>query len=134
MILMTIRNLTMVLMVRRSRFLQQYIMKYFCVANNADIPDEDPDLSNSPWGWDEPDAHLTAHGHRHHGRFRGVPPPWNIFPGGLPSRHGIIPIPAYRSHRSQVQPRGNDDGTNPLLRRTDRPAELSGQGRGPSTE
>lgn len=52
----------------------------------------------------------------------------------MPSRHGIVPIPSYRLQRSQVPPRGNDDGTNPLLVRTDRGPEAPGQRRGATNE
>ncbi|KDE79157.1 E3 ubiquitin-protein [Aspergillus oryzae 100-8] len=48
-------------------------------------------------------------------------------------RHGIVPIQPYRFHRTQVPARGNDDGTNPLLVRTDRGPE-AGQSRGPGNE
>lgn len=65
---------------------------------------------------------------------RGIPPPWNIFPGGgLPTRHDLLPIPQYRTHRTQGASRGNDDGTNPLLRRNDRSPE-AGERRGPGNE
>ena len=52
----------------------------------------------------------------------------------LPGRHGIVPIPSYRLQRTQVPPRGNDDGTNPLLVRTDRGADAPGQRRGGANE
>lgn len=65
-------------------------------------------------------------------RFRGVPPPpWTI---GMPNRHGVVPIPPYRSQRAQIPPRGGDDGTNPLLIRNDRPGDAPRQGRGANTE
>ncbi|KGY15381.1 hypothetical protein PABG_11686 [Paracoccidioides brasiliensis Pb03] len=77
------------------------------------------------------DPAMDHHRH-HHGQFRGIPPPpWSMFSGGLGNRHGIIPIPSYRAHRNQVPPRGNDDGTNPLLRRNDRPADSMPGSRGP---
>lgn len=43
----------------------------------------------------------------------------------VPNRHGIVPIQPYRFHRTQIPARGNDDGTNPLLVRTDRGAETA---------
>ncbi|KAL4909049.1 hypothetical protein BDW74DRAFT_174265 [Aspergillus multicolor] len=87
--------------------------------------DDDDDLVD-PWGWDGDEPPLPR-GHHHH-RFRGGSnPAWAAVTGMLPSRHGIVPIPSYRLPRTQVPPRGNDDGTNPLLIRTDRDA--SGQRR-----
>lgn len=43
----------------------------------------------------------------------------------VPNRHGIVPIQPYRFHRTQIPARGTDDGTNPLLVRTDRSAETA---------
>ncbi|OJJ40648.1 hypothetical protein ASPWEDRAFT_102518 [Aspergillus wentii DTO 134E9] len=83
-----------------------------------------------PWGW-EADEPPLPRGHHHH-RFRGPPPAWVT--GIMPSRHGIVPIQPYRLHRTQVPARGNDDGTNPLLVRTDRGPEATGQPRGAGNE
>lgn len=47
----------------------------------------------------------------------------------MPNRPGIVPIPSYRLQRAQVPPRGNDDGTNPLLLRNERSSEAPGQRR-----
>ncbi|EAW10523.1 E3 ubiquitin-protein ligase TOM1 [Aspergillus clavatus NRRL 1] len=92
--------------------------------------DDDDDLID-PWGWDGDEAAL----HRgHHQRFRGTQPAWAAVTGMMPNRHGIVPIQPYRFHRTQVPSRGNDDGTNPLLVRTDRGAETTGQPRGPGNE
>lgn len=52
----------------------------------------------------------------------------------MSNRHGIIPIPPYRSHRGQITSRNTDDGTNPLLIRSDRGPEVPGQARGAGTE
>lgn len=72
------------------------------------------------------------HNRHQHGRFRGIPPPpWSMFSGGLSNRHGIIPIPGYRTHRTQIPSRGNDDGSNPLLRRNDRTTDVTRRSRGP---
>ncbi|EGC43241.1 DNA binding protein [Histoplasma capsulatum var. duboisii H88] len=72
------------------------------------------------------------HNRHQHGRFRGIPPPpWSMFSGGLSNRHGIIPIPGYRTHRTQIPSRGNDDGSNPLLRRNDRTTDVTRGSRGP---
>lgn len=81
----------------------------------------DEDLID-PWGWDgdEPPLHRG-----HHQRFRGPQPTWAAVTGMVPNRHGIVPIQPYRFHRTQIPARGNDDGTNPLLVRTDRGAETA---------
>ncbi|GIJ81976.1 hypothetical protein Asppvi_000479 [Aspergillus pseudoviridinutans] len=83
--------------------------------------DDDEDLID-PWGWDgdEPPLHRG-----HHQRFRGPQPTWAAVTGMVPNRHGIVPIQPYRFHRTQVPARGTDDGTNPLLVRTDRGAETA---------
>ncbi|KAL4780721.1 hypothetical protein BJX76DRAFT_360559 [Aspergillus varians] len=94
--------------------------------------DDDEDLVD-PWGWDGDEPSLPR-GHHHHQRFRGPNPAWAAVTGIIPSRHGIVPIPSYRLQRTQVPPRGNDDGTNPLLVRTDRGAEVPGQRRGATNE
>lgn len=52
----------------------------------------------------------------------------------MPHRHGVVPIPPYRSQRAQIPPRGADDGANPLLVRNDRPGDAPGQPRGANTE
>ena len=58
--------------------------------------------------------------HEHNNRF-GVPQPtWTAVSGIMPGRHGILPIQPYRLHRTQAPAGGNDDGTNPLLVRSDR--------------
>ncbi|KAF7160404.1 hypothetical protein CNMCM5623_005959 [Aspergillus felis] len=83
--------------------------------------DDDEDLID-PWGWDgdEPPLHRG-----HHQRFRGPQPTWAAVTGMVPNRHGIVPIQPYRFHRTQVPARGTDDGTNPLLVRSDRGAETA---------
>ncbi|KAM5504407.1 E3 ubiquitin-protein ligase tom1 [Microsporum canis] len=88
---------------------------------------DDGDLSNSPWSWDEPV--LT----QNRVPSRNIPS-WNFFPGQMASRQGIIPVPDYRSHRTQVAQPRNDDGVNPLLRRSDRAHEQPTQRRGPNAE
>ncbi|KAE8349729.1 ubiquitin-protein ligase [Aspergillus coremiiformis] len=94
--------------------------------------DDDEDLIE-PWGWDGDEAPLPR-GHHHH-RFRVPQPGWAAVTGIMPSgtRHGIVPIQPYRFHRTQIPARGSDDGTNPLLVRTDRGPE-AGQSRGPGNE
>ncbi|KAL5001939.1 hypothetical protein BDV10DRAFT_140500 [Aspergillus recurvatus] len=94
--------------------------------------DDDEDLID-PWGWDGDEPPLPR-GHHHHHRFRGPNPAWAAVTGMLPGRHGIVPIPSYRLQRTQVPPRGNDDGTNPLLVRTDRGPDAPGQRRGATNE
>ncbi|KAL4738324.1 hypothetical protein BDV11DRAFT_138750 [Aspergillus similis] len=94
--------------------------------------DDDEDLID-PWGWDGDEPPLPR-GHHHHHRFRGPNPAWAAVTGMLPGRHGIVPIPSYRLQRTQVPPRGNDDGTNPLLVRTDRGPDAPGQRRGGTNE
>ncbi|KAK2731309.1 hypothetical protein FQN55_004780 [Onygenales sp. PD_40] len=89
------------------------------------------DDGNPPWIFQGTEAPIGIHRHHHHGRYRGIPPPpWSMFTAAFPNRHGIIPIPGYRTHRNQIPQRGNDDGTNPLLRRSDRPADSGAGGRG----
>ncbi|KAF3481342.1 DNA binding protein URE-B1 [Arthroderma uncinatum] len=88
---------------------------------------DDGDLSNSPWSWDEP---VSA---QNRIPSRNIPS-WNFFPGQMASRQGIIPVPDYRSHRTQIAPPRNDDGVNPLLRRNDRAHEQPAQRRGPNAE
>ncbi|KAG2419578.1 HECT [Aspergillus terreus] len=92
--------------------------------------DEDEDLMD-PWGWEGEEPPFPR-GHHHH-RFRGTQPAWAAVTGIMPSRHGIVPIQPYRFHRTQIPARGSDDGTNPLLVRTDRGPE-GGQPRGPGAE
>lgn len=77
---------------------------------------EDDDLLE-PWGW-EGDEGPAPRGPR----FRGGPPPaWATVTEIMPGRPGgLVPIhPYHRVHRTQIPARGNDDGTNPLLVRTD---------------
>ncbi|KAL2835186.1 hypothetical protein BDW59DRAFT_4863 [Aspergillus cavernicola] len=97
--------------------------------------DDDDDLID-PWGWDGDEPPLPRGHHHHHHRFRGPNPAWAAVTGSMmPGRHGIIPMqPSYRLHRTQVPARGNDDGTNPLLIRTDRGPETPGQRRGAGGE
>lgn len=90
----------------------------------------DEDLMD-PWGWEGEEPPFPR-GHHHH-RFRGTQPAWAAVTGIMPSRHGIVPIQPYRFHRTQIPARGSDDGTNPLLVRTDRGPE-GGQPRGPGAE
>ncbi|KAJ5179784.1 hypothetical protein N7492_002994 [Penicillium capsulatum] len=84
----------------------------------GDLDVQDDDLLE-PWGWegDEP-----APPRPHHHRFRGGPPPaWAAVTEIMPGRHGgLVPIQPYqRVHRGQMSSRGQDDGTNPLLVRSD---------------
>ncbi|KAL2005722.1 hypothetical protein VTN00DRAFT_10215 [Thermoascus crustaceus] len=90
---------------------------------------DDEDLE--PWGWEGEEP--LHRGHHHHHRFRNIPP-WGALPTAMHNRHGIIPIPPYRTHRTQIPARGADDGTNPLLIRTDRGPQGPGQARGPGAE
>ncbi|KAF7592465.1 hypothetical protein BBP40_000246 [Aspergillus hancockii] len=92
--------------------------------------DDDEDLIE-PWGWDGDEPQLPRGNHHH--RFRGPQPAWAAVTGIMPNRHGIVPIQPYRFHRTQIPARGSDDGTNPLLVRTDRGPE-AGQPRGPGNE
>ncbi|KUL84639.1 hypothetical protein ZTR_06680 [Talaromyces verruculosus] len=93
------------------------------------IDDEDME----PWGWDGEEPPTSRHHHHHHHRHVRGTPAWTSFPSGF-NRNGIIPIPPYRSQRSQMTSRNTDDGTNPLLIRTDRGPDGVGQIRGPGTE
>lgn len=90
--------------------------------------DDDAEGMTPPWGWDEP---VVTHNRM---PSRNIPS-WNFFPGQLTARPGgVIPVPSYRTHRTQIPQTRNDDGANPLLRRDDRPAEQPGQRPGPNTE
>lgn len=91
------------------------------------------DEEMEPWGWDGEEPPISRHHHHHHRQFRGMPTAWSSFPGGI-NRHGIIPIPPYRSQRSQIAARNTDDGTNPLLIRSDRGPDGTGQSRGSGNE
>jgi E3 ubiquitin-protein ligase HUWE1 len=96
--------------------------------------DEHTDEDIEPWGWEGEEAPVPRHHHHHHHRhMRGMPAAWTTLPGSI-SRHGIIPIPPYRSQRNQAASRNNDDGTNPLLTRSDRGPEGPGQTRGTTNE
>ncbi|KAI9369255.1 hypothetical protein BJX61DRAFT_545768 [Aspergillus egyptiacus] len=96
--------------------------------------DDDDDLID-PWGWDGDEPPLPRGHHHHHHRFRPHNAGWAAVTGLIPNRHGIFPIqPSYRLHRTQIQARGNDDGTNPLLVRTDRGPETPGQRRAVGNE
>ncbi|CAK38851.1 ubiquitin-protein ligase [Aspergillus niger] len=92
--------------------------------------DDEEDLMD-PWGWEGDEQPPRGH---HHSRFHGPRPAWAAVSGIMPSRHGIVPIQPYRLHRTQIPARGNDDGTNPLLVRTDRGSETGGQPRVPGNE
>ena len=86
----------------------------------------DDDVLDS-WGMDGDELGLP---HEHNNRF-GVPQPtWTAVSGIMPGRHGILPIQPYRLHRTQAPAGGNDDGTNPLLVRSDRGPESAGQAHG----
>ncbi|KAJ5949254.1 hypothetical protein N7454_000838 [Penicillium verhagenii] len=92
---------------------------------------QDEDLLE-PWGWegDEP-----APPRPHVSRFRGgAPPAWATVTEIMPGRHGgLVPLQPYpRVHRNQMPPRGNDDGTNPLLLRNDGGVDTSAQRLGPA--
>lgn len=68
---------------------------------------EDDEEQMGVWQFDEPGPGLLRSHHHHH--HRGDP--WGM---SLDDRIGY---PNYRSHRGGGTPRGNDDGTNPLLQR-----------------
>ena len=91
--------------------------------------DEDGDgMPDPPWGFDPEDdpflndpLHNNHHHHHHHHRHipRRFQDSWTAFPGGPPGLRSAVPL--YRSHRpvGSTNPT-NDDGANPLLRRSDR--------------
>lgn len=93
-----------------------------------EFDDDDP---MDPW-WDGED--LPPSRVPHHHRFRGPPPAWTAVTGIMPGRPGMVPIQPYRMNRTHVPARGTDDGTNPLLLRSDQPPEAAGQPRGPGNE
>ncbi|CAG8040464.1 unnamed protein product [Penicillium salamii] len=85
----------------------------------GDMDDED---LLEPWGWEGEEPPMSR-GHPH-SRFRGTAPAWAAVTEIMPGRPaGLVPIqPYHRVHRTQLPSRGgNDDGTNPLLVRSDRP-------------
>lgn len=88
---------------------------------------QDDDLLE-PWGWEGEDAPIPRPPHHHH-RFRGgAPPAWATVTEIMPGRGGagLMPVqPFPRVHRTHMPPRGNDDGTNPLLMRNDNGANPS---------
>ena len=99
-------------------------------------PDNEDDEAamgdSSPWGWDPDDdpGMRLARGphHHHHHHTRRTINPWSVYPNldsGDPSER----VPMFRSHRPGGAPRGIEDGTNPLLQRTDRPAVVTGAAR-----
>ncbi|EED24438.1 ubiquitin-protein ligase (Tom1), putative [Talaromyces stipitatus ATCC 10500] len=92
------------------------------------IDDEDME----PWGWDGEEPPSRHHHHHHHRHVRGTPA-WTSFPSGI-NRHGIIPIPPYHRSQRQMGSRNTDDGTNPLLIRSDRGPDGTGQIRGAGNE
>ncbi|KAJ5762426.1 uncharacterized protein N7511_005808 [Penicillium nucicola] len=95
---------------------------------------EDDDLLE-PWGWEGDEPPMPRAGHHHH-RFRGgAPPAWAAVTEIMPGRgSGLVPIQPYqRVHRTQLPSRGENDGTNPLLVRTDRP-ETAVSSRGPNAD
>ncbi|KAL3479873.1 hypothetical protein BJX99DRAFT_53548 [Aspergillus californicus] len=101
--------------------------------------DDEDDLMD-PWAW-EGDQPIVPRGphiphHHHHHRIRGQNPTWTAVSGLMqPQRHAIMPIqPSYRMQRQMPATRSNDDGTNPLLVRTDRGPETPGQRRGAGNE
>jgi E3 ubiquitin-protein ligase HUWE1 len=99
-------------------------------ANDASFTEDD---LLEPWGWEGDEATPARH---HHHRFRGgAPPAWATVTEIMPGRSGLVPIqPYHRVHRTQIPgPRGNDDGTNPLLVRNDRSADIVAP-RGPGAE
>jgi E3 ubiquitin-protein ligase HUWE1 len=80
-----------------------------------------------PWGWEGEEPPMPRGPHP---RFRGAAPPaWAAVTEIMPGRpSGLVPIqPYHRVHRTQLPARGNDDGTNPLLLRNDRPDAASPQ-------
>lgn len=105
-----------------------FILVFFTIIFN-NLLDEDME----PWGWDGEEPPTSRHHHHHHHRHVRGTPAWTSFPSGF-NRNGIIPIPPYRSQRSQITSRNTDDGTNPLLIRSDRGPDGTGQIRGPGTE
>ena len=87
----------------------------------------------TPWDWENDDAApIRGHHHRHRGLHRhfGVPPA-AILPTEFLRRHDIDPFS--RIMRPPAQPRGPDDGTNPLLRRSGSSAAAQPPGTGPSS-
>jgi E3 ubiquitin-protein ligase HUWE1 len=78
------------------------------------MEDDDDGMHGMGWGWDEPAPPTARHPHRLS--------PW-MFPGGPGDR---VLVPAFRTHRPGAGPRMADDGINPLLQRTGRPAGRGG--------
>jgi E3 ubiquitin-protein ligase HUWE1 len=85
-----------------------------------------------PWGFEGEDSAVMPRGHPHSRFSRTAPPAWAAVTEIMPGRpSGLVPIqPYHRVHRTQLPSRGNDDGTNPLLLRTDRPDAAAAPPRG----
>ncbi|KAL9132102.1 MAG: hypothetical protein Q9217_000138 [Psora testacea] len=95
--------------------------------------DDERGMSDTPWGWDDPDDDTFPHDHHHIHRHlpRHLPDSWTIFPNGAPTHRGTLNT--YRSHRNPITgSRSNDDGTNPLLQRSDRSPPSTNQRSGRS--
>ncbi len=96
------------------------------VIYQPDYEDDEPGTPDLPY-WHDPEDEPFPHDHHHHHHHRHirrmpVPDPWSLFPnGGPPTHRGHMPL--YRSHRPTGGPRPTDDGTNPLLQRSDRPSQ-----------
>ncbi|BCR83410.1 E3 ubiquitin-protein ligase TOM1 [Aspergillus chevalieri] len=83
--------------------------------------DEDDDMLDT-WDIDGDDLPLPRGGQPP--RFGGGQPTWAAVTGFMPGRNGgLVPIQPYRLHRAQAPTSTNNDGTNPLLVRSDRGAE-----------
>ena len=96
-------------------------------------PEDDEDVAamgdSSPWGWDpddDPGMRLPRgpHHHHHHHTRRTINP-WSVYPN-LDPGDSSERVPMFRSHRPGGASRGVEDGTNPLLQRSDRPTIATG--------
>lgn len=101
------------------------------IDDQASYQFDDEDPGDDPW-WDGED--LPPPRGPHHHRFRGPPPTWAAVTGIMPNRPGMVPVQPYRMPRSHAPARDTDDGTNPLLIRSDQPSDAAGHPRGPGHE
>ena len=94
-----------------------FYINFSTAANiSGSVGDED-----DSWPWDPMTIHSRIPAR--------APPPFNLIPGGFGGRHGLLPLPSYRTHHTRIPQPRNDDGINPLLRRSGRPSDQPGDRR-----
>lgn len=100
---------------------------------NDGAEEDDDDEQDMRWDWDAPQPHpVVIRGqHHHHHHRHGLQEMFGMIGGGEPPFRGRFPLfqvlfnhalltmlaPGFRTHRPSANPRGEEDGTNPLLQR-----------------